>query len=128
MVLQQRAEGLSQDEIAQRLGFSQPSISHVIAQFTATDALAKLWVRGRSLKLTKAGVLATLKAARKGDAEPALEMMDRLDVLPKRVEDAGAKVQIVIGAAAGALPDPTFLDVAVDGVSTANHLPSASED
>lgn len=94
------AEGQSQRQVAERLGVTQAAISLIVQKFTPSEHLAKLWVRSSALKVAKSGILAAHKAARHGDAEPALELLDRLDVLAQRRAPSnsdGPKVMIAIG-------------------------------
>ena len=78
--------------------------------------MAKQFTKGAALIVAKASVLAALKAARRGRGEECLEILDRLDVLPKRqVEDGRARVQIAVMIPGQTLAlntaPPAFLDV-----------------
>ena len=115
-ILHASAEGHVRKTIADRLHCTQLSVSKVLRQYTPTDSLAKQFTKGAALIVAKASVLAALKAARRGRGEECLEILDRLDVLPKRqVEDGRARVQIAVMIPGQTLAlntaPPAFLDV-----------------
>ena len=119
-ILKAAAEGHEQKTIADRLRCTQPSVSKVLRQYTPTDSLAKQFIRATALIVAKASVVAALKAARRGRGEECLEILDRLDVLPKRqVEDGRARVQIAVMIPGQTLPldaaPPVFVDAAPPG-------------
>ena len=114
-ILKSAAEGHEQKTIADRLRCTQPSVSKVLRQYTPTDSLAKQFIKSTALIVAKASVLAALKAARRGRGEECLDILDRLDVLPKRQEDGRARVQIAVMMPGQTLQldaaPPTFVDV-----------------
>jgi predicted transcriptional regulator len=97
-----REDGLTQDQIAQRLGCSQPTICQLLKEFSDTRPLAKLKANNLALKLLQ-------RVEQQANVEESLEVLDRTGVIEKRQVDTGrgGNVNIVIGmpgAAAG--PDP----------------------
>ncbi len=103
LILQLANEGKSQTAIAQVLGCSQPTVSRVIHAFTDTREHAKRILHNGAAKLAT-------KVVDASDVDQALEVLDRLDVAPKRVAAAGAGVNILIGMPGQAIgPDVIVL-------------------
>ena len=115
-ILKANSEGHRLRTIAEYLGVSIPLVFKVLHSYSPNEPLAKLFTRASALTVAKASVSAALKRARKGRGDECLEILDRLDVLPKRLEGASApRVQIAVMMPGQALAldtaPPTFLDV-----------------
>lgn len=90
-------EGKSQGEIAQRLNCHQSSVSRVLSLYQDTRELAK-WKLHSAAKALADRVIAD------ADVDQALEVLDRLEVAPKRANTPqGLAVQVNIGV--GPVPD-----------------------
>lgn len=106
-------EGKSQATIAELLGVNQSNVSRALAAFTDTRTIAKSRLNQAADRVAKDALVASAKAAKRGDAAPALEILDRLDVAPRKHQDGsgGAKVMVVIGQpSVGALPPGLSLE------------------
>ena len=90
LCLQLANEGLTQTAIAQRLACSQATVSRTLKAFTDTRELAKRRLHGSADRLVR-------RVIAKADVEESLELLDRIDVAPKRQASAGQGVNIVIG-------------------------------
>ncbi len=83
-------DGLTQTAIAQRLGCHPSSVSRTLAAFTDTRELAKRRLQGSADRLVR-------RVISKATVEESLEVLDRIDVAPKRQSGAGSSVNILIG-------------------------------
>ncbi len=95
------SEGKTQVEIADIMGVTQPTVSRILSEFTDTSLLAKLRLKGSAELMAERVIVASQVAAARGDASPALEVLDRIDALPKRLSGAsggGPKVIVVVGS------------------------------
>jgi DNA-binding XRE family transcriptional regulator len=104
---------LSQTELADIFGVTQSTISRLLLQFEDTRVVAKQRLHSEAAAIVDATVQATKVAALRGDANPGLELLDRLDIAVKKRQEApgGAKVMIMVGGG-GALPDlPTVTEL-----------------
>jgi DNA-binding MarR family transcriptional regulator len=104
-----RHDGLTQEQIGQRLNRDQTTISALLQQFEDTRLLATAKARNRAVDVLDAALEGSIRAAKKGRPEHALEVVDRLEVLTKRQTESGRGNQVTIvigmpGAPAG--PDP----------------------
>ena len=108
LMLQYRTDGLSVTQIAQRLGVSHAAISQQLAQYTDDRDLTKLRAQAATEELWQDVREGTRLAARAGRPEPAIRLLEKLEVLPKdQVADQRAAIQIVIGMPGKpAGPDP----------------------
>lgn len=98
LALKLSAEGHTQRQIADRLNVSQPAICQVLDKFTDTTELAKLRLKADAYSVAEGSVRGALIAAQKGQPEAALELLDRLDVAPKRQQGTGGtQIQINLG-------------------------------
>jgi DNA-binding MarR family transcriptional regulator len=108
-------EGKTQEEIAQEMGVNQASISRILARFKDTRGMAKSRLNGTAYTMVKRLLQAAEKAAEKGDATAALEVLDRLDVMPKKqpapMSGKGeTKVLVVVGAPPGSAASRAALE------------------
>lgn len=104
LALKLREDGLTQTQIAQRLGCSQPTISTLLSELSDTRQIARLKLNNGAVKLAE-------RVLAQADVDQSLEVLDRLEVATKRQADSGRgnQVNIVIGMpgqAAG--PDPVI--------------------
>lgn len=93
--------GKTQVEIAQVLGIDQSNVSRWLDKLIDTTEVAKHTLRNGAQKLAE-------RVVKHANVEESLEVLDRLDVAPKRqIEGNGSKVNIVIGMPGQpAGPDP----------------------
>jgi hypothetical protein len=94
--------GKTQTEIALTLGCNTSTVSRWLNQLGDTTELAKQKLRAGSAELVD-------RVLKRADIDQSLEVLDRLDVAPKRERNAsnGNQVNIVIGMpGAPAGPDP----------------------
>mgnify|MGYP001579567563 FL=1 len=100
------ASGKKQQEIAEIFGISQSNVSRIVSQFKDTRVLAKQRLHGAAELLADRVLHAADVASKRGDGSVALEVLDRVDALPKRQSEGGggAKVIVIVGNA----PVPSF--------------------
>ena len=91
IALQLREKGLSLREIAVKLDRSIEGVRNIIAEWTPTRDLAKAILKKNAHKFAE-------KIVTQADVDQSMEVLDRLDVLPKKERDSGGnKVQVIIG-------------------------------
>lgn len=98
----------SQEEIATLFKVDRSTISRVQAAMADTRPYAKRRLHAAAAELAEVAITASQIAGTTGDADPALELLDRLDVVPKRTQapPQGPRVLVVVGQpGATALPD-----------------------
>jgi predicted transcriptional regulator len=86
LMLKLRKDGLTQAEIAQRLGCNQPTVSKWLGQFTDSTDHAKEYLRGQALRMAK-------NIVHKGLARDHVAALKGLNVLEEQ-QNAGVIVQI----------------------------------
>lgn len=111
LILKLAEDGRTQTEIAQLIGCSQPTVSDILRDFGDTRILARKRTHNRALDVANAAIEGSIIAANDGKPEAALELLDRLEVAPKRQVDSGKGTQVLIqigmpGQPAG--PDPVI--------------------
>ena len=117
-ILKAAGDGQNQRTIAAHLNCAQSSVFKVIRGFSPTEPLAKLFARANALNVAKSSIRAALKAARQGKGAQCLEILDRLEVLPKREAQISgqARVQIAVMMPGQSLAldttPPRFIDAA----------------
>ena len=106
LILALKEKEATNHEIAQALNIGRDTVGFVLADFADTRPVAKAYLRAKADQIAQHAVTASEVAAGMGKADASLELLDRLDVAPKRVEEpAGSKTVIVIGSSnASALP------------------------
>lgn len=114
LMLHLQNAGKTHKEIADVVGVSESSISRAMAKFTDTRKLAKAKLIAAAGDMAEQTITAARKAAERGDAGPALEVLDRLDVLASKRQSAqnvGPKVMVVVGGVptGGSLPSISAL-------------------
>jgi hypothetical protein len=119
LVLALRQKEATQAEIAKVMNIGVDTVARVLADFGDTRPLAKAYLQNKAEQITRDAVRASAVASQTGKGEVALELLDRLDVAPKRQEEQkGSKVVIVVGSAdvksLPALPILPVLDAAVE--------------
>lgn len=99
--------GKSQTEIAKLFGVSQGQISRIVNGFKDSREVARQRLHASAEKLVDHALTASGLAAAKGNAEPALELLDRMEVAPKKVSGGkgGGNVVVVVGGAGQATAD-----------------------
>ena len=92
LALKLRDEGLTQVQIAQRLDRDKSSLCELLAQFVDTRPLATKYLQSRALSFAQ-------KVSHDANVDESLEMLDRLEVVPRRQVDHSKanQVNIVIG-------------------------------
>ena len=115
LAVQLEAAGKQQKEIAAVLHCSQPHVARILQHFRDTRPVAKARLNHAAEHLATAAVTAASVAAAAGDAEPALELLDRIQVAPKTREAAAEapKIMIVVGQ-----PTPDALPPALSALPT----------
>jgi hypothetical protein len=113
LILALKEKEATNREIAKILNIGDDTVARAVAEFADTRPLAKAYLRKQAETIAGHAVQASQEAALKGDADPALELLDRLDVAPKRVEESDkSKVMIIVGGnSISALPQLPVLDV-----------------
>lgn len=124
LILQFHDEGLTQVAIATKVGCSQATVSRTLQDFSSTTHLAKLRANNQALKVAEAAIKGSIQAAHNGKPESALELLDRLDIAPKRRDEASSSQVTVIVQQANGIPGIT------PALSPVPHrdLPCANED
>src|SRR5262245_33750134 len=101
LAVQMSDTGKTQEEIAAFFKVTQSTISRILRGFTDTRELAKRRLKGAAVQLTESAIRASRVAAVEGNGEVALELLDRIDVAPKRQQAAhekgSARIMIVVG-------------------------------
>ena len=99
LAVQLEAAGKQQKEIASVLHCSQPHVARILQHFRDTRPVAKARLNHAAEHLADVAVTAASVAAAAGDAEPALELLDRIQVAPKTrdVAPESPKILIVVG-------------------------------
>lgn len=131
-VLKLSARGKSQADIAEQLGVSQSTVSRLLERYPDTSGIAIARLRSAAEKMAENLIEAAQKAAEKGNADAALEVLDRLDILVAKAKTTNplgeAKVMVVVGAlpgtpqSLGALP-PAIADGTVIAPSEPERSP-----
>lgn len=95
--------GKTQTEIAQALNCNISTVSRWLAQFEDTTELAKQRLKNSANTLAE-------RVVKDADVEQSLEVLDRLEVLPKRQNDSNRTgVQIFVGMPSSPIgPDPVI--------------------
>lgn len=117
--------GKTQVQIAQVIGCNQSSVSRALQKLDDTRDLAKLRTHNAALLLAASAVDGAQRAARDGKPEAALELLDRLDVVARKQNDAGraGMVQVIIGmpgSASGPAPSIDLSPVPRNELASAN--------
>lgn len=111
VILTMVRSGKSYTDAAKAVGCSHAAAARTVRRYTSSIPLAKDRLKGAALGITKAAIHATKVAAQKGEADPALELLDRLDVAPKRVTaQPGNQVMVVFGLNDADLPALPVID------------------
>lgn len=108
LVLNLDAAGKTQTEIAAVVGVGQSQISRLLAEFGDTRGVAKQRLHASADQIAKSAMVASEVAAKRGDGSVALELLDRMDVAPKKREGSNRGAQVVVmvgGSNPAALPD-----------------------
>lgn len=88
--LQLHKVGRSQTEIAETLKCHRSTICRLLKDLEPTTEIAKLTAQHAALDLMK-------RVIKDADVEESLEVLDRIDVLPKRQSESGPQIQIIQG-------------------------------
>lgn len=88
--LKLHATGKNQVEIAQALHCHSSTICRLLAEFTPTIDAAKLRLQSGADTLAR-------RVIKNADVDQSLELLDRLEVAPKRQSDKGPQIQIIQG-------------------------------
>ena len=116
LVVGMAGEGKKQVEIAAFFKVSQPTISSILKKFGDSRAAAKARLHAEADNIALHAVTASMQAASHGDGSVSLELLDRLDVAPKKRDpkgETGSKIMIVVGQSnPAALPPGLVLNSA----------------
>ncbi len=109
LILQMSAAGEPVKAIAAYFQIRAETVWRLLQKFADTSAEAKARLKMSAARLADAALLAADRGAQRGDGSVALELLDRLDVAPKRMAQAsasGVQVMVVVGGNnPSALPD-----------------------
>ena len=101
LMLTMRNAGQDQYAIAKALKVNQATISRSLAKFPDTRTIAKQRLIAHANAMATHVIMAAKTAAAEGDAGPALEVLDRLDVLSAKRQAppavGGTRVLVVVG-------------------------------
>lgn len=90
LILKLAEAGKSQTEIAQIVGVSQPTVSRTLAEFADTRVVAKAVLNKHAKTLAE-------RVVKDADVSQSLEVLDRLDVAPKRRDEThSTQVMVVV--------------------------------
>lgn len=106
-IIEMRGKGLPIAAIAARLERSTPTVSDFLRSIKSTVALAKIQMGAGALRLAD-------RILEHADIDQSLEVMDRLDVLPKKVKESGTtgpQFNVVIGMPTGAQAGPPAIRI-----------------
>jgi DNA-binding transcriptional regulator YiaG len=109
VLLKLRKDGLTQAEIAQRLGCSQGTVAKWLQQFTDTTEPAKEFLRGNALRMAQ-------NIVRKGLARDHVQTLKGLNVLENE-GGGGVVVQIGISTSQGTRLSPPVVIEAGESLS-----------
>lgn len=110
LILKLREDGRTQVEIAQLVGCHQSSVSRLLQDFSDTRLLARETLRRDAHRFAE-------RVVESADVDQSLEVLDRLEVLPKRQSDSKGGVSVLIGINASPIgPDPIALSPSVTDV------------
>jgi len=102
VMLQMERDGKTQKEIAAVMSCDQSAISRALAKFPDTRATARRRLIAAATQMSDHVIKAAKEAAENGDGSVALEVLDRLDVLPNKKHQAAAsgapQIMVVVGA------------------------------
>lgn len=96
-ILRLSVEGLTQVQIAQQLGRSQSTISHVLADFANTTEIARKHLESRAIQAAEAWTGSMAVASEKGDHKPAKELLQAVGVVQRDGPSQAQQVQVVVG-------------------------------
>ena len=98
-LLVQASEKFTVRELADQFHVSKSLVSSVLNKFADSRPVARKKLHGAAQQFAEDVIHASTVAAARGDASPALEVLDRIDALPKRSRDTGdgAKVVVIVG-------------------------------
>jgi hypothetical protein len=130
LVLKLRDDGHTQTAIAEKVGCSQPTVCRILETFSSTVNLAKLRTNNKAQALAMAAVKGSIKAARDGKPEAALEILDRIDVINKRRDEPSSSQVMVIVQQGSSIPGITLQTQSTTSLSPVprNDLPVISTD
>lgn len=113
-------EGFSRRKIAEILGRELTTISRFLQRYSSTTTASRMYFQANADRLAR-------RVVKNANVEESLEVLDRLDVLPKKDRRDGSEAprwNIVIGGpgAVSAAPIPTQRDI--EAARTAKALPA----
>lgn len=102
LILSLKDKEATNKEIAAALNVGVDTVARVLVEFADTRLVAKKFLQSKAETIAHHAVTASEISSNGGKGETALELLDRLDVAPKRVEEAaGSKTLIIVGSADG---------------------------
>lgn len=106
LILKYAKDGVSQVEIAKRLGVTQPAISQWLSKVEDSTDLAGLYLRGSALRMAK-------NVVNKGQARDHIAALKGIGVL----ENDSTDIKIAIGLSLPGLPKESYTETAAVSVS-----------
>lgn len=108
LILALKEKEATNKEIAQAINVGPDTVAHVLRDFADTRPLAKAYLKSKADQLAKDAVDASHIAAGVGKAEASLELLDRLDIAPKRQESVDTNRTLIIVGSANQTALPKF--------------------
>lgn len=95
----QMSDHRTQAELATIFHVSEALVQQMLGKFADARPAARKRLHGAARQFAEDVIHASAVAAKRGDATPALEVLDRIDALPKRASGPhdGAKVVVIVG-------------------------------
>ncbi len=112
LALQLRQADKTQSQIAEIIGCHRSAISRLFIELTDTSVEAAQIARSRAVDVTKATIDGAIRSAKAGKCETGLELLDRLDIAPKKDRGSvGTTVQILVGNTGQVAQRPPVLEL-----------------
>jgi hypothetical protein len=108
IILALKEKEATNKEIAQALNIGPDTVARVLIEFTDSRAVAKAYLKSKADQIARDAVDASHIAAGSGKGEVSLELLDRLDVAPKRLEDTNSNKTLIIVGSANQSALPSF--------------------
>ena len=108
LILALKEKEASNREIAKALNIGSDTVARVLVEFADTRSTAKAYLKNKAEQIAHDAVKASSIAADAGKAEASLELLDRLDVAPKRMETTDHNKTLIIVGSSNTNALPTF--------------------
>lgn len=95
-----RAADIPITAIAKRLDRTPVAVRRFLKQYTSTVRQARQYFEAQAEKLAK-------RVVKHANVDQSIEVLDRIDVIPKKVQEAGMQFNVVVGMPGQAIPVPS---------------------